>query len=137
MCEVAHNRMVGSYARLLEMLQEICAHGWLPSHHCLSAGLFLENGWCDRYMDMCMKSTVCVEYDFTGDTCSGWPTSHKVVCGLIRDSVHLFSRSMQSRDQSTSPEPRPTRSTGTPTSVLDLQSHDQGLPCTSCSRDLH
>ena len=39
-------------------------------------------------------------------------------------------------DQPTSPYPRPTRSPSPPTPVLDLQPHDQGLPCASSPRNM-
>ena len=33
MCEVTDDRVIGSYTCLLEMLQEVGAHGWLRPHH--------------------------------------------------------------------------------------------------------
>ena len=40
-------------------------------------------------------------------------------------------------DKPASPDPRPTRSPSSPTSVLDLQPNDQGLPCASSPRNMH
>ena len=40
-------------------------------------------------------------------------------------------------DKPASPYPRPTRSPSSPTPVLDLQPHDQGLPCASSPRNMH
>ena len=43
----------------------------------------------------------------------------------------------QRDDQPTSQEPSPTRGTSPPTPILDLQPHDQGMPRTGSSRNMH
>ena len=50
---------------------------------------------------------------------------------------HVANRRAQRDDQPTSPEPSPTRGPSPPAPVLDLQPHDQGMPRTGSSRNMH
>ena len=95
-CEIAHDRMIGSYACLLQMFQEICAHGWLRSHHGLPAGLAWKTAdveyeivwiWVWRSVEVMIVSMVHHEL------------AHLAQSGLWdfdQYKVHPFSRSVQS-----------------------------------------